>query len=203
MSDHFIHPFAIVETDRIGNGTRIWAFTHLMKVASIGDNCNIGDHRFVESGAIIGNDVTIKYGNAIREGVSLQDGMFVGPRVFFTNDLHPRSQGMLAAKKRYATRQWLAPTLVMRGASLGAGAVILGGTMLHEFCMVGTGAIITKDVPAYALVVGNPAHIAGWVCQCGCRLHFESTTATCETCGLFFVAKGNVLSPATGAALSP
>ena len=193
MKDTYIHPSAIVEVDQIGNGTRVWAFTHLMKGATIGDNCNIGDHCFVESGAVIGNNVTIKNGNEIWEGVTLEDGVFVGPRVFFTNDLYPRSPRMAVARNRYSSRQWLQPTLVKRGASLGAGAVILAGVTLHDFCMVGAGAIVTKDIPAYALVIGTPARGVGWVCQCGRRLRLENAAAICDICGLSFTAQGNSL----------
>jgi len=189
----FIHPSAIVETQEIGRGTRIWAFVHVMEGVSLGANCNIGDHCFLESGAVIGDGVTVKNGNMIWDGVTLEEGVFVGPHVFFTNDLYPRSRRLPEAESRYGGREWLLPTLVRRGASLGAGAVILAGVTVGEFAMVGAGAVVGKDVPAHALVIGNPARILGWVCQCGLRLEFEDHRATCAGCGLGFVMRGDVV----------
>jgi len=191
----FVHAAAIVETDQIGAGTRIWAFAHVMKGASIGKNCNIGDHCFVESGARIGDNVTVKNGNMIWEGVTLEDGVFVGPHVFFTNDVYPRSGRLPEASARYHHRDWLRPTLVQKGASLGAGAVVLAGVTLGEFCMLGAGAVVTKDVPAHALVLGNPARIRGWVCKCGLPLTFKAERAVCEGCGLAFVHDGTATHP--------
>ncbi len=191
MNEIFTHPTAIVETQQIGQGTRIWAFAHAMKGVSIGANCNIGDYCFIESGVIIGDNVTIKNGNMIWEGVTLEDGVFVGPHVFFTNDLYPRSPRLPQAKKRYSNRGWLLPTLVRRGASLGAGAIILAGITIGEFSMVGGGAVVTRDVPSYALVIGNPARVRGWVCQCGQPLRFQKGIATCGDCGLNFVKSGD------------
>ncbi len=194
----FIHPSAIVEAQQIGQGTRIWAFAHVMERVSIGANCNIGDHCFLESGAIVGDNVTIKNGNMIWDGVTLEDGVLVGPHVFFTNDLYPRSPRLPQARARYSNREWLLPTLVGRGASLGAGAVILAGVRVGEFAMVGAGAVVTRDVPTYALVVGNPARTVGWVCQCGQRLTFTEQVAACSSCGLRFVTQGGAVAPVEG-----
>jgi acetyltransferase-like isoleucine patch superfamily enzyme len=191
----FIHPTALVETQQIGQGTRIWAFAHVMRDASIGANCNVGDHCFVESGVIVGDSVTIKNGNAIWEGITLEDGVFVGPYVVFTNDLYPRSSRLPQAKTRYSDRGWLLPTRVRRGASLGAGAVILAGTTIGEYAMVGAGAVVTRDVPPYALVIGSPARARGWVCQCGQPLQFQEKLATCGECGLCFVATDDSVRP--------
>lgn len=191
MNEIYIHPTALVETQNIGQGTRIWALAHVMEDAAIGENCNIGDHCFVESGAVIGNNVTIKNGNMIWEGVTLEDGVFVGPHVFFTNDLYPRSPRHPPVNRRYRNREWLIPTLIRQGASLGAGAVILAGTVIHEFAMVGAGAVVTKDAPAYALVIGNPARHYGWVCQCGLPLSFQTRSETRCECGLAFLKKAN------------
>jgi UDP-2-acetamido-3-amino-2,3-dideoxy-glucuronate N-acetyltransferase len=191
MGQVFIHATAIVETTAIGEGTRVWAYTHVMRDASVGAHCNIGEHCFIESGATIGNQVTIKNGNMVWEGVHLEDGVFVGPQVVFTNDLYPRSPRLSQAQKRYATRDWLKPTLVKQGASLGAGAIILAGITIGEFCMVGAGSIVNRSLPPYALVVGSPARLRGWVCQCGQPLVFSNDAAACATCGLEFIRTGS------------
>ena len=198
MDDVLVHPTSLVETQQIGRGTRIWAFTHVMNNVSIGANCNIGDHCYIESGASVGSNVTIKNGNMLWEGITLEDGVFVGPHVFFTNDLYPRSPRLPQAEKRYSNRDWLSPTLVKEGASLGAAAVILAGVIIHNFAMVGAGAVVTKDVPAYALVAGNPASVRGWVCQCGQRLIFHEEAATCTHCGRRFAMDGKLIGLLTG-----
>lgn len=195
MPDIFVHPNALVETGQIGEGTRIWAFAHVMKEASIGTNCNIGDHCFIEAGVRIGNNVTIKNGNMIWAGVQLEDGVFVGPHVSFTNDLYPRSPRLAQAHKRYSNCNWLLPTIIRRGATLGAGAVILAGHVIGEFSMVGAGAVVTKDVPGYALVIGNPAQAHGWVCRCGHPLEFHSGHAACCECALAFIQDGGAVKP--------
>jgi len=187
MTQVFVHSTAIVDTTQIGEGTHIWAYTHVMRDVPIGANCNIGDHCFIESGATIGSQVTIKNGNMIWEGVHLEDGVFVGPLVVFTNDLYPRSPRLPQMRTRYADRGWLKPTVIKRGASLGAGSVILAGITIGEFCMVGAGAIVNKTLPPHALVVGSPARVRGWVCECGQRLVFSNETAACATCGLEFI----------------
>jgi acetyltransferase-like isoleucine patch superfamily enzyme len=184
MRDVYIHATAIVEAEQIGEGTRIWAFTHVMKGAFIGARCNVGEHCFIESGVTVGNNVTIKNGNQLWDGVNLADGVFVGPNVSFTNDLHPRSPRLPQAARRYSDDKWLSPTVVKKGASIGAGAIILAGNTIGEFAMVGAGSIVTRDVAPYALVIGAPARVFGWVCQCGYRLKFQGRNATCEDCGL-------------------
>ncbi len=193
MKGVYVHPTALVEGEDIGEGTRIWGFSHVMKGASIGARCNVGEHCFIEAGAVIGNDVTIKNGNAVWDGVTLADGVFVGPNVCFTNDLRPRSPRLPQAAARYEGRNWLSPTLVRTGASLGAGAIILAGRTIGEFAMVGAGALVSHDVPPYALVIGAPAHIAGWVCQCGFELKSETDIAVCQNCGRrYFRQNGKV-----------
>jgi UDP-2-acetamido-3-amino-2,3-dideoxy-glucuronate N-acetyltransferase len=185
MKNVRIHPTAIVETEQVGEGSQIWAYAHVMSGASVGKNCNVGDHCFIEAGAFVGDNVTLKNGNMVWEGVTLEEGVFVGPHVFFTNDLYPRSPRMPPPPKRYAKKEnWLRPTLVRRGSTLGAGAVILPGVIIGQYGMVAAGAIVTRDVPPFALVRGNPARVSGWVCQCGLPLRFGQRTATCLECGL-------------------
>lgn len=191
----YVHPSALVESDQIGIDTRIWAFAHILNNARIGENCNIGDHCFMESGAIVGNNVTIKNGNMIWDGVTIEDGVFIGPRVFFTNDLYPRSPRLPQAQIRYQDEGWLARTTIKYGASIGAAAVILAGTVIGEFAMIAAGSIVTKDVPPYALVLGNPAQVKGWVCQCGQRLQFQDSLAQCRVCKLSYTKDNLAVSP--------
>jgi acetyltransferase-like isoleucine patch superfamily enzyme len=180
--DYFVHPTAIVDTQDIGKGTKIWAFCHIMDGVSIGDSCNIGDNTFMESGVAVGSNVTIKNGNMLWEGVTLEDGVFVGPGVFFTNDRHPRSPRLPEASHRYQDHSWLSPTLVKQGAAIGAGAVILPGITVGEFATIGAGAVVTKDVRPCAVVAGNPARQKGWVCRCGLPLTFAGGCSRCH-CG--------------------
>ena len=171
-SHYFKHPLAVVESDDIGEGTRVWAWTHIMKGAKVGRDCNIGEHCFLESGCSIGDRVIVKNGISVWELVTVEDDAFLGPNMVFTNALDPRS----------GFRRPLVPTLVRKGASIGAGAIILCGITLGEYCMVGAGAVVTKDVPDHALVYGNPARQHGWVCHCGMRLRLDAGRVTCS-CG--------------------
>jgi acetyltransferase-like isoleucine patch superfamily enzyme len=201
MDNIFVHPTSIVETRHVGEGTRIWAFTHIMESASVGSHCNIGEHCFVESRVKIGNNVTIKNGNMLWEGVTIEEGAFIGPNVFFTNDRYPRSPRLAQAKKRYGSSAWLVPTLVQHGASLGGGVVVIAGVTIGEFALVGAGAVVTHDVPPYALVIGNPARLRGWVCQCGTPLAFRGSSAACEECGQQFTRSGDLVQPSDQASL--
>jgi len=160
----FVHERALCESDTVGPRTRVWAFAHVMPGAVIGADCNIGDHAFVEGGVRIGDRVTVKNGVAIWDLVTLEDEVFVGPNVVFTNDRRPRS----GALKRPADT--FLPTRVGRGATLGANATIVCGVTIGAAAFIGAGAVIVRDVPAHALVVGNPARRTGWVCVCGERL---------------------------------
>lgn len=152
--NHFRHPNAIVESENIGEGSRIWAFAHVLPGAKIGNNCNICDHVFIENDVIIGNNVTIKCGVQIWDGIRLEDDVFVGPNATFTNDAFPRS--------RQYPEKFLTIT-VCRGASIGANATILPGLVIGRNAMIGAGAVVTRDVPPHAIVVGNPASIKGYV----------------------------------------
>ena len=152
-NDFYRHPSALVESDTIGARTRIWAFAHVLPGARLGEDCNICDGVFVEGKAVIGDRVTVKCGVQVWDGVELEDDVFVGPNVTFTNDRFPRSRVHPEAFLK---------TLVCKGASIGANATILPGVTIGRRALVGAGAVVTKSVPANAVVVGNPAIISGY-----------------------------------------
>ena len=158
---YYVHPAALVEATEIGADTTIWAFVHLVPGVRVGRGCNICDHCFAESGVILGDNVTLKCGIYLWQGTTLEDDVFVGPNVVFTNDVHPRSKN-----KNYV----LHPVIVRKGASLGANSTILAGTTVGRYALVGIGAVVTRDVPDYALVYGNPARQHGWVDEAGEKL---------------------------------
>jgi UDP-2-acetamido-3-amino-2,3-dideoxy-glucuronate N-acetyltransferase len=159
----FVHPLALCESDDIGPRTRVWAFAHVLPGARIGADCNVGDHAFVEGGAVVGSSVTIKNNVLLWDGVTVEDEVFLGPNAVFTNDLRPR------AAVRKGREGWL-PTLVRRGATIGANATVVCGITVGRWAMVGAGAVVAADVADHALVVGNPARQVGWACRCGERL---------------------------------
>jgi len=173
-NDYYVHPKAICESNHIGKNTRIWAFVHVMKDVTIGEDCNICDHSFVESGVRIGNRVTIKNGISVWNGVTLEDDVFLGPNCVLTNDLYPRS-------KVYHSEN--TNTLIKQGASIGANATILCGITLGKYCMIGAGAVVTKDVPDYALVAGNPAKFRYWISKTGEKLNFDSQNHSIDSQG--------------------
>jgi UDP-2-acetamido-3-amino-2,3-dideoxy-glucuronate N-acetyltransferase len=151
---YFKHNRAIVETDTIGKDTRIWAFSHILPGAIIGEDCNICDHTFIENDVIIGNRVTIKSGVQLWDGIIIENDVFIGPNATFTNDPFPRSKQYLKNHPK---------TIVKIGASIGANSTILPGLIIGQHAMVGAGAVVTKNVPPYAIVVGNPARIVDYV----------------------------------------
>jgi len=168
----FVHEKALCESEQIGPRTRIWAFAHVMKGATVGADCNVGDHAFIETGARVGNRVIVKNNALVWDKVTIEDDVFVGPNVVFTNDLIPR-----VAFKNPPER--FLPTLVRRGVSLGANATIVCGITIGEQAFVGAGSVVTEDVPAHAVIVGNPARRIGWMCACGGEL---PTDLVCQ-CG--------------------
>ena len=177
---YFAHETVIIDTGAtIGPGTRIWHWAHISSQAAIGANCTLGQNVYVGN-ARIGNNVKIQNNVSVYDAVELEDDVFCGPSMVFTNVINPRSH--VPRKSEYKQ------TLVMRGATIGANAVIICGHTIGRFAMIGAGAVITKDVPDYALVVGNPGRRIGWVCQCGVKLNRAYKHARCLSCGLTYEA---------------
>ena len=177
----FVHESSYVdEPCEIGEGTKIWHFSHIMKSAKIGNNCNIGQNVVVSPDVVLGNNVKIQNNVSVYTGVICEDDVFLGPSMVFTNVVNPRSH--IIRRDQYQQ------TLVKQGASIGANAVIVCGNQIGKYSFIGAGAVITKDVPDYALVVGNPGKIIGWMCQCGIRLYFNNhSSAKCTACGKEYV----------------
>lgn len=158
---YFVHSQALCESTQIGAGTRVWAFAHVLPGARIGAHCNICDHTYLENDVILGDNVTVKCGIYLWDGARIGNNVFLGPNVVFTNDLRPRSRQYPDA---------FASITIEDGASIGANATLLPGITIGQYAMVGAGAVVTKDVPPYALVYGNPAQQHGWVNERGDRV---------------------------------
>lgn len=185
----FVHPMALCESDAVGPGTRIWPFAQVMAGAVIGEDCQICGHAFIESGAVLGDRVTVKNGALIWDGVTIGDDVFVGPGMIFTNAVYPRSR-----RGPQDAQRWLdagdagrragpirpIPTIVQKGASIGAGAVIVCGITVGAHATIAAGAVVTRDVAPHALVVGHPARPRGWMCQCARKL---DDRLRCGVCG--------------------
>ncbi|GAB4372464.1 MAG: acyltransferase [Calditrichia bacterium] len=177
---YFVHPTSVIdEPVEIGEGTKIWHFCHVMSGARIGQRCSFGQNVFIGSRVVIGNNVKVQNNVSIYDNVYLEDDVFCGPSMVFTNVVNPRSH--IIRKHEYAD------TFVKRGASIGANATVVCGVTLGEFCFIGAGAVITKDVKPYALMVGVPARLIGWMCHCGIRLELpaqseEALEARCQNC---------------------
>jgi len=183
MADYFVHESSYVDEGcRIGAGTKIWHFSHIMSGCRIGERCNVGQNVVVSPDVVIGTNVKIQNNVSIYTGVILEDDVFCGPSMVFTNVVNPRSH--VIRKHEYQQ------TLVKRGASLGANCTVVCGHTIGRYAFVGAGAVITRDVPDYALVVGNPGRVAGWMCECGIKLAAEAAhpaNATCHSCGAEYV----------------
>jgi UDP-2-acetamido-3-amino-2,3-dideoxy-glucuronate N-acetyltransferase len=187
MSDYFVHESAYVdEGARIGRGAKIWHFCHIMPGAVIGEGSSLGQNVVVMPGTRIGNNVKIQNNVSIYEGVELEDDVFCGPSMVFTNVVNPRSH----VSRKHAYQK----TLVKRGASIGANATIVCGVTLGEYAFIGAGAVVTSDVLPYALMVGVPARRVGWMCQCGERLRLAGARGTCAACGAAYREDAGVLT---------
>jgi acetyltransferase-like isoleucine patch superfamily enzyme len=178
-----IHPTAEIQSQSIGENTSVWQYCIILKGAKIGDNCNINCHVFIENDVIIGNNVTVKPGVQLWDGVHLEDDVFIGPNVTFTNDIAPRS--------KYYPDSFL-KTIVRQGASIGANATIIAGITIGQYAMIGAGSVVTKTVPDYTIWYGNPAEFKGYICQCGHSLKNEQT---CDNCGRSYRLNKNGACP--------
>ncbi len=177
---YFAHPTAVVESSDIGDGTKIWHFAHVRQGSKIGKNCNVGKSVYVDTEARIGDNVKIQNFVSVYKGVVIEDDVFVGPSATFTNDLYPRAFVW--------DEEHVVSTLIRRGASIGANSTVICGVTIGEYAMVGAGSVVSRDVPPFALVLGNPAEVRNWICYCGRRLAKvlkESETGTiyrCDAC---------------------
>jgi UDP-2-acetamido-3-amino-2,3-dideoxy-glucuronate N-acetyltransferase len=185
---YFVHESSYVDAGAvIGEGTRIWHFSHIMSGAIIGKNCSIGQNVNVGSRAMVGDNVKIQNNVSVYDNVVLEDDVFCGPSMVFTNVMNPRS--------RISRRSEYRNTVVKQGASIGANATVVCGHTIGRYAFIGAGAVVTKDVPDYALIYGNPARQHGWVCRCGVRLALQGAEATCQACGDRYTFVENRLCP--------
>ena len=185
---YFTHPSAVVDQGaRVGEGTKIWHFCHVSSTAVIGGDCSLGQNVFVAANVTIGNGVKIQNNVSVYEGVTIEDDVFCGPSMVFTNVYNPRS----AIRRMHELRQ----TLVRKGASLGANCTIVCGNTIGSYAFVGAGAVVLRDVPDYALVVGSPARIVGWMCVCGERIRFTGDSGVCSSCELKYQKAGDIVTP--------
>ena len=186
--EYFVHESSYVdEPCSIGAGTKIWHFSHIMKDSVIGEKCNIGQNVVISSGVKIGNGVKVQNNVSVYTGVECEDGVFLGPSCVFTNVINPRS--FIERKEEYRR------TLIKIGASIGANATIVCGNTIGKYALIGAGAVVVRDVPDYAIVVGNPFKIIGYICKCGTKLEFKEDQAICKYCGNIYESKENDIVP--------
>ena len=187
---YFSHETAVIDQDcSIGEGTKIWHFSHIMPTAILGERCNLGQNVVVSPGVVLGNNVKVQNNVSIYTGVICEDDVFLGPSMVFTNILNPRSA--------VVRRDQYVETRVEKGASIGANATIVCGNIIGRFALIGAGSVVTKPVPAYALIVGNPGKQIGWVSEYGHRLHFdENKEAICPESNETYHIKNNLVSKA-------
>jgi UDP-2-acetamido-3-amino-2,3-dideoxy-glucuronate N-acetyltransferase len=188
---YFVHESSYVDQPcEIGTGTKIWHFSHVMQGCKIGERCNIGQNVVILPEVVIGCNVKIQNNVSIYTGCVLEDDVFCGPSIVFTNVMNPRSH----VSRRDEYRR----TLVRRGASLGANSTIVCGTVIGQYAFVGAGSVVTRDVPDYALVYGNPARVRGWMCACGAKLTFkvdcEQEQGSCDACGNTYFRHGTAVA---------
>jgi len=185
---YFAHESSYVdEPCQIGEGTKIWHFSHVMSGSVIGKKCNLGQNVLVSSDVTLGNNVKVQNNVSVYPGVFCEDDVFLGPSMVFTNVINPRS----AINRKEEFKE----TLIKRGATIGANATILCGNTIGEFAMIGAGAVVTKSIPAYALFVGNPSRQMGWVCECGNRLKEIDDTFVCDACERKYSRTTSGISP--------
>jgi UDP-2-acetamido-3-amino-2,3-dideoxy-glucuronate N-acetyltransferase len=188
--DYFVHETSYVDQPcTIGPGTKVWHFSHIMKDSRIGANCNIGQNVVISPDVVIGNNVKIQNNVSVYTGCILEDDVFCGPSMVFTNVMNPRSH--VARKDEYKT------TLVRKGASIGANSTVVCGTTIGRYAFVGAGSVVTRDISDYALAYGNPARQRGWMCACGIALEFSADRSKCKACGAEYIKTGQQISPAS------
>ncbi|GLI51897.1 N-acetyltransferase [Tepidanaerobacter syntrophicus] len=187
--DYFVHESSYIdEPCEIGKGTKIWHFSHVMQNAKIGENCNIGQNVVISPDVVIGNNVKIQNNVSVYTGVICEDDVFLGPSCVFTNVINPRA--FIERKNEYKK------TIVKKGASVGANATIVCGHNIGSYAFVGAGAVVTKDVPDYALVIGTPAKVAGYVCKCGNKLEQKTNNIyRCSSCNKEYIFADKNLIP--------
>lgn len=185
----FVHSSSFIDDNvTIGNGTQIWHFSHIMEDVIIGKNCKIGQNVFIGKGVILGDNVKIQNNVSLYSGLIVEDDVFCGPSAVFTNIKYPRSAFPRNSEEFYLK------TIIKKGATIGANATVVCGITLGRNCFIGAGAVVTKDVPGFALVCGAPGKIRGWICECGQKIIFKhSAKTTCKNCKKGFFKKRNTL----------